>query len=175
MSGAAQHDERKWTYGVRVIPDILDRAKWRNTLTYRLFPRLTVGVEYNPLDGDVGPLANFVAVTETERRPALIVGTSSDRIGTPEGRSFYATLSKDLSEMTRIPIAPYVGYSYGQFDDHGRVIGGVNVTFTEWMQGQAIFDGVKVHPMLNFSFGRHQLGVLFAQGKNPGVSYSISF
>ena len=100
-----------------------------------------VGVEYNPLDGDVGPLANFVAVTES----------------------------------TGLPISPYVGYSYGQFDDHGRVIGGVNVNFNEWMQGQAIYDGQKVHPMLNFSFGRHQLGVLFAQGKNPGVSYSISF
>ena len=29
--------------------------------------------------------------------------------------------------------------------------------------------------MLNFSFGRHQLGLLFAQGKNPGVSYSVTF
>ena len=101
---------------MRVLSNQIDRATWRNTLAYRLFPRLTVGVEYNPLDGDVGPLVNFVAVTETEKRPALILGTSSDRIGTPEGRSFYATFSKDLTESTGLPIAPYVGYSYGQFD-----------------------------------------------------------
>lgn len=160
---------------MRVLSNQIDRATWRNTITYRAFPRLTVGLEYNPLDGDVGPLVNFVALTETYKRPALIIGTSSDRIGTPEGRSFYATFSKDLTEMTGLPIAPYVGYSYGQFDDHGRVIGGVNLNFNEWMQGQVIFDGQKVHPMINFAFGRHQLGVLFAQGKNPGVSYSISF
>ena len=160
---------------MRVLSNQIDRATWRNTITYRAFPRLTLGVEYNPLDGDAGPLVNFVALTETRRRPALIIGTSSDRIGTPEGRSFYATFLKDLTESIGLPIAPYVGYSYGQFDDHGRVIGGVNVNFNEWVQGQAIFDGQKVHPMLNFSFGRHQFGVLLAQGKNPGVSYSISF
>jgi hypothetical protein len=160
---------------VRVLANQIDRATWRNTLTYRPFPRLTAGVEYNPLDGDVGPLLNFVALTETDVRPALIIGTSSDRIGTPHGRSFYATLSKDLTESTGVPIAPYVGYSYGQFEDHGRVIGGLNVTFTHWLSGSAIFDGVKVHPMLTFAKGRHQFGFLLVQGKNPGVSYSVSF
>jgi hypothetical protein len=160
---------------VRVLANQIDRATWRNTITYRAFPRLTVGLEYNPIAKDVGPLVNFVALTETDRRPALIIGTSSDRIGTPEGRSFYATLSKDLAETVGLPISPYAGYSYGQFDDHGRAIGGLNVTFAEWMQGQVVYDGQKIHPMINFAFGRHQLGVLFAQGKNPGVSYSISF
>ena len=72
MSGTEQTDANKWTYGVRYIPDILDRAKWRNTLTYRLLPRLTVGVEYNPLAKDVKPLANWLAISETEKRPAVI-------------------------------------------------------------------------------------------------------
>ena len=95
MSGTGQI-EYKWTFGTRFIPDILNRAKWRNTLTYQVNSRLSVGVEYNPLAGKVSPLANFVAVTETEKRPALILGTSQDRIGTPSGQSFYATLSKNL-------------------------------------------------------------------------------
>lgn len=134
-----------------------------------------VGVEYNPLASDVHPLVNFVALTETDKRPALILGTSSDRIGTPSGQSYYATISKDLTEATGLPIQPYVGYAYGTYHSEGRVIGGLNVNFNDWMQGQAIFDGVKVHPMLNFSLGRHQVGLLFGQGKNPGVSYSVSF
>jgi hypothetical protein len=37
---------------------------------------------------------NWLAVPETTKTPALIVGTSSDRIGTPGGQSFYATASK---------------------------------------------------------------------------------
>ncbi|MBK6315252.1 MAG: hypothetical protein IPF53_13335 [Blastocatellia bacterium] len=140
-----------------------------------MFPRLTVGVEYNPAASDVGPLVNFVAVTETDRRPALILGTSSDRIGTPEGRSFYATLSKDLTEATGLPIAPYVGVSYGQFDDRARPIGGININFTDRISASALFDGVKVHPLVSYSFGRHQIGLVFAQGRNPGVTYNFTF
>lgn len=142
---------------------------------------LIVAAGFEPVSASAGPetLRGQVVCSdcwfEQKDRKATPYGTSSDRIGTPEGRSFYATLSKDMAEATGLPIAPYIGYSYGQFEDRGRVIGGLNVTFTDWMQSQVIFDGVKVHPILNFSFGRHQLGLMFAQGKNPGIAYSISF
>jgi len=72
VSGAGESDY-KWTYGVRVIAKQIDRATWRNTLTYRFHPRFTAGVEYNPLAGKVSPLANLVVVTETHQRPAVIV------------------------------------------------------------------------------------------------------
>ena len=109
MSGAGDETGFKWTLGVRVIANQIDRARWRNTLTYRFHPRLTAGAEYNPLAGKVSPLANFVALTETHRRPALILGTSSDRIGTPSGQSYYATLSKNIKHHTGLPLAPYFG------------------------------------------------------------------
>ncbi len=133
-------------------------------------------MEYNPRASDVGPLVNFVAVTETRRRPALILGTSSDRIGTPRGRSVYATVSKDLSEWIKLPIAPYIGASYGGFDDRLRPIGGVNINFTDRLSSLVMFDGVKVHPSLVFTVkNRHVFTFLLAQSRNPGVSYSISF
>ena len=78
MSGTGEEDEYRWTYGVRVISNQIDRARWRNTLTYRFHPRFTAGVEYNPLAGKLSPLANVVALTETHRRPALIFGTRPD-------------------------------------------------------------------------------------------------
>jgi hypothetical protein len=176
VSGAEQQDDKKWAYGVRVIPDILDRAKWRNTLTYRLHPRVTAGVEFNPLAKDVRPLVNLLIVPETARRPALIFGTSSDRIGTPEGQSFYLTASKNLKRETTLPIAPYVGVTYGTYDDRFRAIGGLNINFTERLSSLIIFDGVKVHPTLTYTIGaRHVLSFLLAEGKKAGVSYSISF
>lgn len=175
MSGTGQQDEQKWTYGVRVIAGVIDRAKWRNTLTYRLHPRLTAGIEYNPLAGNVAPLANVVALTETSRRPALILGTSSDRIGTPYGQSFYATFSKNLREETGLPIAPYVGAAYGTFDDRFRVIGGLNINLKERWSSTILFDGVRVHPLVNYTRGRHQFGIIFERGRRPGASYSISF
>lgn len=175
MSGTETEDTDKWTYGVRVISNQIDRAKWRNTLTYRLHPRLTVGVEYNPLAKKVSPLANVVAMTETHKRPALIFGTSSDRIGTPSGQSFYATFSKNLKHSTGLPIAPYVGVAYGTFEDRARVIGGLNINLAERWSMTILFDGVRVHPLLNYTRGRHQFGVIFERGRNPGASYSISF
>jgi hypothetical protein len=174
VSGA-EENEFKWTYGVRLISNQIDRAKWRNTLTYRFHPRFTAGIEYNPLAGKVSPLANLVAVTETHRRPAMIIGTSSDRIGTPSGQSFYATISKSLKHHTGLPIAPYVGVAYGTFEDRARVIGGLSITANEHWSSTILFDGVRVHPLANYTRGRHQLGVILERGRNPGVSYSISF
>jgi hypothetical protein len=174
VSGVAQ-DSYKWTYGVRVIANQIDRAKWRNTLTYRFHPRFTAGIEYNPLAGKVSPLANLVAITETRQRPALILGTSSDRIGTPSGQSLYATLSKSLRSQTGLPIAPYVGVAYGTYEDRARVIAGLNINVSENWSTTAVFDGVRVHGLLNYTRGRHQFGVIMERGRNPGASYSISF
>ena len=174
MSGAEAGNLR-WTYGVRVIANQIDRAKWRNTLTYRFHPRFTAGVEYNPLAKKVSPLANLVAITETHARPALILGTSSDRIGTPSGQSFYATFSKSLKHHTGLPVAPYVGVAYGTFEDRARVIGGLNISFDERWSSTILFDGVRVHPLVNYTSGRHQFGFLLERGRNPGGSYSVSF
>jgi len=160
---------------VRVISNTIDRAKWRNTLTYRFHPKFTAGVEYNPLAGKVSPLANVVALTETHKRPALILGTSSDRIGTPSGQSFYATFSKSLKHSTGLPVAPYVGVAYGTFEDRARIIGGLNLSLTERWSSTILFDGVRVHPTANYTYGRHQIGVIFERGRHPGASYSVSF
>jgi len=140
---------------------------------------VTAGVEVNPRtegSGDkVGPLINWVAVTETARRPALIVGTSSDRIGTPSGQSFYATFSKNLKREAGLPIAPYVGVAYGTYDDRFLPLAGLNVSFTRNFSGLVIFDGVRVHPVLNYARGRHACSFVLAFANKPGVSYSISF
>jgi hypothetical protein len=174
VSGAGD-DNYKWTYGVRLIANQIDRATWRNTLTYRFHPRFTAGIEYNPLAGKASPIANIVALTETHRRPALIIGTSSDRIGTPSGQSFYATFSKSLKHATGLPVAPYAGVAYGTFDDRARAIGGLNITLGDRWSSTILFDGVRVHPLINYTHGRHQFGLIMERGRNPGVSYSISF
>ena len=173
MSGAEENNF-KWTYGVRVISNQIDRAKWRNTLTYRFHPKLTAGVEYNPLANKLSPIANLVAITETHERPALILGTSSDRIGTPSGQSFYATVSKNLKHHTGLPLAPYVGVAYGTYEDRARIIGGISITVDDW-SSTILFDGVRVHPLVNYTKGRHQFGLILERGRNAGGSYSISF
>ena len=88
MSGAGNNSSERWVYGMRVLSKQIPRATVRATITYKFHPRLTAGVEYNPGADEVAPIANLLILTETRRRPALILGTSSDRIGTPSGQSF---------------------------------------------------------------------------------------
>lgn len=120
-------------------------------------------------------LANWLAVSETRQRPALILGTSPDRIGTPSGQSFYVNISKSLKQETRLPIAPYIGMSYGTYEKRLRPIGGVNIGLYQRFASLVIFDGVPVHPTLNFSHGRHGASFILVRAHDPGMSYSISF
>ena len=154
----------------------IPRASLRTTLSYRVHPRFFLGIEYNPRANDVGLLANVVAITESKHRPAIILGTSSDRIGTPRGRSLYATISKDVSELLRLPIAPYVGVAYSTYEHRFLPLAGLTINWRDNLSSLVIFDGVKVHPTLSYTLGgRHVFTFLLAQSKNPGVSYSISF
>ena len=147
----------------------------RTTLTYWLTSRFSAGVEYNPRAGGVSPLANLLAIRETRNRPALVLGTSSDRIGTPSGQAFYATLSKNLKRETGLPIAPYGGVVYGTYEDNVRPIGGLNVGFSESVTSLVIFDGVHVHPTFNVSLKSHTISFLLIRGRDAGLSYSVAF
>jgi len=179
VSGAANESDAKWTWSLRIIPGAVPRAQVRTTLTYRFHPRLSAGIEYNPkgetATARVGPLVNFLAMTETDKRPALMVGTSSDRIGTRDGQSFYATLSKNLKRETGLPIAPYAGVAYSTFQDRLLGLGGLNVQFTRNFSGLAMFDGVHVHPMLFYNYKRSQFLFILVRGRIPGVGYNITF
>jgi hypothetical protein len=176
VSGATNESSDKWTLSIRALSNQIPRASLRTTLTYRVHPRLSVGVEYNPRASDVGLLANVVALTETEYRPALIFGTSSDRIGTPHGRTIYATFSKNLSEFVHLPVAPYVGVAYSSYEHRFLPLAGLTINWTKDISSLVIFDGVKVHPTFTYTLGkRHIFTFLLAQGKNPGASYSVSW
>ncbi len=132
-------------------------------------------MEYNPRVDEVGPLASLVAVKETESRPALILGTSSDRIGTPDGQAYFATLSKDLESVTGLPLAPYAGVSYGTFDDRLRGVGGLRVRFTEALASTVIWDGEEAHPTVDYRVGRHVFTFLWVALEDVGVAYSFVF
>ena len=157
----------------------VDRARWRNTLTYQVDPRVSVGVEWNPLDDDLGLLANWRVLDETATRPELMVGTSSDRIGTPSGRAYFATLSKDLGSWLDLPVAPYVGASYGEFDEEVVAIGGLRVRYGDrWSSGH-LWDGHNLHHILDHTIDdRWRIGLLVAEQDGDyyaGLRIGVSF
>ncbi len=141
-------------------------------------PRLSLGVEYNPRADSKSALANLVAVTETARRPAVIFGTSSDRIGTPEGQAYYVTVSKDLSTIwRRWPVSPYVGVAYGTYEDDTRAIGGLHLRAPgTGFASTLIHDGKNFHPTVEYRFAeRHVISALWVDTQHVGLAYSVAF
>ena len=175
MSGAGHDIHQRWTLGIRLLTNQIPRAAVRLTLTYKFHSRVQAGIEYNPRASEVAPLANILLLTETRRRPALMIGTSTDRIGTPSGQAFYFTFSKNLRRETGLPIAPYLGAAYGTYDDRLRPIGGLSISLNKNFSILATYNGVNVHPLLIFSHGRHALSLIMVKGRDPGMSYSITF
>ena len=175
MSGAGNRSRHRWTWGLRLLSNQIPRASVRTTLTYSFHPRLSAGIEYNPRAHEVAPLVNLLVLTETASRPALMIGTSTDRIGTPSGQSFYVTVSKNLRERTGLPIAPYAGAAYGTYDDRLRPIGGLSIFLGKGFSLLATYNGVQVHPLLIYSRGPHALSLVMVKGREPGMSYSVTF
>jgi hypothetical protein len=167
--------EDRWTFGARVLANQIRRARLRTTLTYQAHPRLSLGLEYNPLADSVSPLANALVRTETERLPAVMLGTSSDRIGTPHGQSFYLTASKNVEQWVRLPLSPYAGVAFGTYDDEWVPIAGGELRLPKGFSLNGIFDGHHGHGLLNYSRGRHVISLVMVRWKHPGLSYSISF
>lgn len=166
----------RFVFSLRAIPGIeAERARLRSTLAFQWTDDLQVGVEFNPLANDLGPIANWRAWEETERRPALILGTSSDRIGTPHGRAIYATLSKDLEAWTGLALAPYAGLAWGSFDDELVGIGGLHVRWSERISSTHLYDGEHLHHLANLALGGgRSIGWIVAE-QDDGHSVGLSF
>jgi hypothetical protein len=56
-----------------------------------------------------------------------------------------------------------------------RPIGGVNIGFSESLTGLVIFDGVHVHPLVNWSYRRNVFSFILVRAREPGVSWSVTF
>jgi hypothetical protein len=151
----------------------------RSTLSYRITPELSAGLEYNPLADDVGIIANWLALPETEDGPALILGTSSDRIGTPRGRAYYATFSKDLEAWTSLPVAPYLGVSFGEFEDEFSEIAGLSVRWNDDWTSTHIWDGENLHHLVEtWVDERYTVGLLLVELDGEyelGLTFSLGF
>lgn len=168
----------RFSLTVRVVPGILERARWRNNLAYSLRHDLTIGIEYNPLAQDIHPTLNWRLVDETQTRPSVMLGTSSDRIGTPHGTATYLTIAKSLKPQTGLPIAPYAGVNYSSYNNRFSFIGGMNVQLTPKLSLMAIYDGVATHGALSFTEGRHTFSLLAVDLDdewNFGAGYSVRF
>ncbi len=116
-----------------------------------MLDRLQFGVEYNAQVGELNPLATLFVVVEGERRPALFLGTSSDRIGSPEGRqAYYATASKYVPVL-RTSLNATLNWS--EWDEAFNVPFGAAVELGRGFSARYMYDGEQSHALLDRFIG----------------------
>ncbi len=132
-----------------------------------------VGVEFNLEVEEIGPLVTWFLTTESHRRPAIFLGTSSDRIGSPEGRqSYYATIAKHAPHL---PVSAYVTINYSEWDYAFNLPFGVTGWIGENFSIQPMYDGQRTHLTVNYSTGRFGASLLWVWLENAGISLSAGF
>ena len=143
------------------------------TANYRVIPRLQLGVEYNPVASEVGPLATCFLLTETERRPALFLGTSSDRIGSPAGtQAYYVTGAKYLPALH---VSPYASLNYSEWDDGWNVPFGANIELGRGISVQPMCDGHRTHLLGTYATSRFSTTLIWAWMERAGAAVSMGF
>ena len=158
---------------LRYVDTELPRPRWRGTANVRVIPTLQLGIEYNPVAGEVGPLATWFLLTEGERRPAVFLGTSSDRIGSPEGtQAYYATVAKYLPALRT---SPYASLNYSEWDDGWNVPFGANVELGGGFSLQPMYDGNRTHLLASFATTRASVTAIWAWLERAGVAVSVGF
>jgi hypothetical protein len=100
----------------------------------------------------------------------VIFGTSSDRIGTDRGQSYYGTLSKSLEPWLGLPVAPYVGAAFRDADDEWTEIAGLNYAlFHQRLSVTHLWDGANFHTTLDVPVKNCVIGLVLAQQEDPSV------
>lgn len=138
-----------------------------------MLPSVQIGLEYNPVVGEVAPLATWFLTTEDERRPALFLGTSSDRIGSPEGtQAYYLTAAKHLAALRA---SPYVSLNYSEWDEALNVPFGVHVELGGGFGLQPMYDGDRGHLLGTWSGRQFSVTAIWAWFERAGVAMSFGF
>jgi hypothetical protein len=136
-------------------------------------PRFQIGLEYNLAVSEVSPTANWIVTTETARSPLVSLGTSSDRIGTPEGnQAYYVTAAKGFP---RYHIAPYFSVNYSEADRAINYPFGVNIALGKQWDLLPMNDGRRSHLILTYKQKNYNVSLMAVYLRHFGMSVGFSF
>ena len=130
-------------------------------------------MEYNPGANEFVPRGNWYWLTENEHRPAIIFGTSSDRIGTPEHKqAYFVTFAKRLEGLH---VAPYFTVNYSEFDKGLNFPFGASVNLHPNWSVLGMNDGRKTHLMLNYRQKEYGVSLMWVWMRKVGISVTTGF
>lgn len=154
-----------------------ERPRWRTTLTGRVSPRFQLGVEFNASapQEKLNPVGSYFLQTESEARPGIVAGFSSDRIGTPRGMSYFVSVQKQLGgEKGRV--APYLGLSYSEFGKEVLAPFGASIALRDNLVLLPMCDGKYGHTTLSwFSKRGESISLIAAFNQRVGIAFARNF
>lgn len=154
----------------RFVDTQVKRPRNRLNIAYRVAPTVQIGVEYNGSAGEFTPTANVILQTETEDRPMISIGTSSDRIfSPPHKQAYFITAAKAINEQ----FAPYIGLSYSEWGEKVLMPFGANFRLSDCCDLLGMNDGVNTHLLLTHRMEGQSVSLMLIKMKYLGVSYSI--
>lgn len=132
-----------------------------------------MGLELNPKAQELGPLFTFFLFTETETAPALFVGTSSDRIGSPAGeQAYFATMSKYIPALHT---SFYASLNYSQWDESFNLPVGFDVGLGKGFSVRPMYDGDRSHLLLNYFAEQFGVSLMYVWLETPGIALFYGF
>jgi hypothetical protein len=154
-----------------------ERPRWRTTLTGRVSPRAQLGMEFNASapEAKLNPVGNYFIQTESDTRPGVVAGFSSDRIGTPRGMSYFVSAQKQLGGETG-RVAPYLGLAYSEFGREILTPFGASIGLRDNLVLLPMCDGKYGHTTLSW-FGKRgeSISLIAAFNKRVGIAFARNF
>lgn len=152
---------------------MVERARWRFTANYRVLATLQLGVEFNAAVEEVNPLVTWFVLTETQRRPALFFGTSSDRIGSPEGaQAYYATASKYVGVLRT---SAYASLNYSEWNDEVNYPFGASFEVGRGLSARYMYDGRRSHALLDYYWNNIGVSLMWVWLETFGLAFFGGF
>src|SRR5260370_31223895 len=170
-----------FTHGVRYIPTTSSESRLRAFMITSVTPKFAVGFQFDPRRmfhekrGRVNVIIDWLAVSESGSRPAIIIGTGADRLSTPTAQTFHLMINKTLIPLGRVSTSCHVGLSWSKRD--GRILGiaGMNFGFSQHLSSRMIFDGIHFHAVVTAKFAHQSFSILLIRSGQLGASYSVTF
>jgi hypothetical protein len=112
-------------------------------------------------------------LTETATAPALFIGTSSDRIGSPAGKhAYFATASKYIPVLHT---SFYGSLNYSEWDDGFNFPVGLGIELGKGFSVRPMYDGDRSHLLLNYFATHFGVSLMYVWLETPGVAFYVGF
>ena len=163
----------------RWIPQKNDAGQLYFSALYRALPRLNLGFDYRPLVDQVGGIATWHVLPESEGRPALLFSTANDDFeeGGREINSqhFSFVASKAFGNYGGVVWSPYAGAAYIYELGELRPVAGLSARREEILM-MLQFSGTNTHVSASYDLTDDLAASFILWGMEfPGAALRLRF